>query len=178
MRRFTGYFLTGFVFLLLQTAVLPRILPAYLRPDLFIILIIYLSLAEKYLRGGFIAWLAGCLKDVFAGSTLGLHGLVFLLCFLFIKGTERRLNTESSLLLVILVFFGTLLERGLMAATLLIFADAGPSWQLPLRQLPMQIVITPLVALVLLITVRWLRRYSLGRLVIPGLRYLDNRYGS
>ena len=176
MRRFIAYLLIGFVLLFLQTSVLPRILPAALRPDLFIILIVYLSLAETFLRGSFIAWLAGCFKDVFAGSVLGFHGIVLLISFLIIKGTERRLNTESSLLLIILVFFGTVLERTLMAATLLIFADAGPAWQLPLRQLPVQMALTPLVAISILLIVRWLRRYTLGRLVIPELRYLDNRY--
>ena len=170
------YLALGLFSAFLQTAVFPRLLPAYLKPDLFIILIVYLSISETPLRGGLIAWLLGALKDVFAGLALGLHGFVFLIAFFIVKGTERRLNTESSLLLVFMVFFGTVFVKSLTALILLILTDSGGSWQVILRQIPPQMLSTAGVAYLLLLIIRWLHRSTNIQARIPGLRYVDNRY--
>ncbi len=178
MKRGLCYLLVGFFAVFLQTGVFPRFVPAYAKPDLFIILIVYLSLSETPLRGGLIAWLMGVVKDVFVGLTLGLHGFVFLIAFFVVKGTERRLNTENSFLLVLLVFLGTFFVNGLTALTLLILADSGDSWQVIVRQIPLQMLSTSGVALALLMTIRRLDRHTGLQARIPGLRYIDNRYES
>ena len=78
MSRLLIYFGCGLLFLLLQSTVIPWLLPAYLKPDLLLILLIYLGLNENFRSGAFLAYLLGCLLDVFAGHYLGLYGFVFL----------------------------------------------------------------------------------------------------
>ncbi|KIH76832.1 rod shape-determining protein MreD [Geoalkalibacter ferrihydriticus] len=170
MKSALGFILAGFVCAFVQTALFPRFLPLSTRPDLFILLIVCLSLSQNTLRGALIAWGLGGLKDVFAGQTLGLHGFVFLITFFLIKGTERRLNTESSLLLVLLVFAGVLIEGGLTAVTLLILDDVGRSWQIILRHIPMQALVSSAVACALLALMFWLQRRTGLKQIIPGLR--------
>ncbi|MFA5517601.1 MAG: rod shape-determining protein MreD, partial [Desulfuromonadales bacterium] len=75
MTRIFLYFLCGFIFVLAQTALIPQILPFALKPDLLLILIVYLGLNEKYVRGGALAYTLGMFEDVFAGHYLGLYGL-------------------------------------------------------------------------------------------------------
>ncbi|MDO3376723.1 rod shape-determining protein MreD [Geoalkalibacter halelectricus] len=170
MRPALGFFLAGLVCAILQAGIFPRFLPVFARPDLFILLLVCLSLSQDTLRGAFIAWGLGAIKDVFSGQTLGLYGFVFLITFFFIKGTERRLNTESSLLLVFLVFAGVLIEGGLAAATLLILDDVGRGWQIILRHIPAQALVSSGVAWVLLLLAFWLQRRTGLRQIIPGLR--------
>ncbi|WP_305046256.1 rod shape-determining protein MreD [Geoalkalibacter sp.] len=176
MKQVLIFVLLGFACALLQTAVFPRFLPPLARPELFVLLIVLLSLGQTAMRGGLIAWLLGLLVDVFAAQTLGLHGFVFLVTFFLIKLTERRLNTESSLLLVLLVFGGTLTLRGLTAITLLMLDEAGRSWRIILRQMPIQALTSALVACALLLLLRWLGRRTGMLEGVPGLRYLDTRY--
>lgn len=155
MKQAAFFCVLGFVCAFLQTAVLPLFLPPLLRPDLFILVLVVLSLSANYLHGAMIAWVLGALKDVFVGQTLGLHGFVFVLTFFLIKGTERRLNTESALLLVLLVFFATLIQGWLTAAVLLILDEAGRSWQVVLRRLPVQALVGSVTAwLILLLQAR------------------------
>lgn len=151
MKQAVLFCLLGLVCAFLQTAVFSRFLPPLLRPDLFILVLVALSLSTNYLHGAMIAWVLGALKDVFVGQTLGLHGFVFILTFFLIKGTERRLNTESTLLLVLLVFFATLLQGWLTAALLLILDDAGRSWQVVLRRLPVQALVSSVMAWLILV---------------------------
>lgn len=176
MKQALTFVLLGFGCALVQTAVFPRFLPPLARPELFMILIVFLSISQTALRGGLIAWLLGLLVDVFAAQTLGLHGLVFLVTFFLIKLTERRLNTESSLLLVLLVFGGTLVVRGITAMALLILDEAGRNWQIILGQMATQAFMSALVAAVALLVVRWACRRAGGPTGLPGLRYLDSRY--
>ena len=78
MNRLMVYFGCGLVFLLLQATVIPWLLPSYLKPDLLLILLIYLGLNENFRSGALLAYLLGCLLDVFAGHYFGLNGFVFL----------------------------------------------------------------------------------------------------
>ncbi len=178
MRRVFFYFLVGFVFVLLQTAFFPRLLPFHLKPDLLLILVVYLGLNEDFVRGGCLSYALGCLQDAFAGHYLGLYGMALLAVFVTVRGTADRLNTESSVLLLLLVFGGTFLEGGILFFSLGFFADAGPMLPLFLKYLVPQALIN-LGAAILLLTVafRLQRALPLG-MEIPGLRRLNSRHGS
>jgi len=178
VRRVVAYFLLGLGFLALQSALLPRFLPFETKPDLLLILVIYLGLHEDYLRGAGLSYVLGCLFDVFAGSSPGLYGTAFLATFLAVRGTASQLNTESSILLLFMVFCGSLFQAGILVFPLGFFADAGSLWSIILRHLPSQVLINLVVAYLLLKVVNRLQKRFFPRSRIPGLRRLDSRYES
>lgn len=178
MTRLVVYFSLGFVFLLMQTTVLPALLPLHFKPDLLLILVVYLGLNEGYVRGGSLAYVFGCLQDVFAAGYPGLYGLALLGVFLAVRGMVARLNTESSVLLLLLVGVGTLLQSALLLFALGFFADAGALWLIILKGLLPQIMLNLLAAFLLIRITLGLQRRFAPRLKLPGLRRLDRRYGA
>jgi len=145
----------GLLIAFLQTTILSRINPPSIRPDLFVFLVVYLSMTQKTSRGGPLAWLLGLLKDSFAGVTFGLHGFAFVATFLLARLVVRQLNPESSLLLVLLVSCAMALENGLIAMSLLMLADAGDGWRIVLQQIPAQVVVGALLSCLFLPFIRW-----------------------
>ncbi len=177
MRRVLIYFVAGIVFVVLQTALLPRLMPLHFKPDLLLILVVYLGLNEGYVRGGALSYLLGCLQDVFAAGYPGLYGLAQMVTFLAVRGAVGRLNTESSMLLLLLVAAGTVLQALLLLFSLGFFADAGALWRIVIRGLALQVALNTAVAFVLIKLVTRLQRRFAPRHHVPGLRRLDRRYG-
>ena len=175
MTRIVVYFLAGYLFMLLQAGLLPHLLPFGFTPDLVLILIVYLGLNEDYLRGSFLAYLLGCLQDVFAGTGLGLYGMALLATFLAVRGVVKRFNAESSLLLLFMVVCGTLLE-GAVLIGLGFFADINQLWLVILPRLAPQVLLNLVFAWLLLKLVTGLQRRLSPRRGIPGLQRLDRRY--
>ncbi len=140
MKSLPGYLLAGLGLLIIQSTVLPQFLPWHVKPDLLLILVIHLGFKESRLRAGVTCYLLGLMQDVFAGESLGLYGLVFLVVFLAIKSASSRLNAESPALLLFMVACGTLLEAFLLIFFLGFFAEAGHSWRIIVGSLPLQIV--------------------------------------
>ena len=178
MKQVLTYFLLSLGFLILQTALLPKILPFSLKPDLLLILVVYLGLTEGLLRGGSISALLGCLQDVFVGTSLGLYGFVLLAVFLGVRSAVDRLNTESSLLLLFVVCCGTLLEGGLLLFAVGFFAETGPIWPILLGRLLPQVALNLAAALLMLRLLLWIRKRLPPHVMIPGLQHLDRRYES
>lgn len=178
MTRVAVYCLLGVVFIVLQTALLPVVMPLHFKPDLLLILVVYLGLNEGYVRGGALSYLLGCLQDVFAAGYPGLYGLALLVTFLAVRGAASRLNTESSALLLLLVSAGTLLQVALLTFALGFFADAGSLWVIILPGLLPQILLNLAATLLLIKTATRLQRRFAPRHEVPGLRRLDRRYGS
>ena len=172
--RISLYALFGLLGLLIQTSVFPRIFPFQFKPDLILILIVYLGISEKYGSGGLFAFSIGLLYDVFAGSSFGMHGMIFLLIFFSVRSTIDFFNAENPFLLLFLVACGSLLQAGLLVI-LGAFADAGALWHIVLQHLPAQLLINIVSATVLMFAVTYLqKRYP--RLVVPGMQRLDERY--
>ncbi len=176
MKRIVGYFILGFFFVVLETALFPKFLPYHLKPDLVLILIVYLGLHEGYLRGAFLAYALGSLLDGLAGVYPGLFGLALLATFLAVRAVALRFNTENSLLLLFMVFCGTLVEGGLLVFPLGYFADAGPLWQIVFQHFLLQILLNLAAAWLLLAGFARLQKRFAPRSRIPGLRHLGRRY--
>lgn len=178
MTRVLVYLLLGFFFILLQTALFPRVLPFALKPDLLLILTVYMGLNEGYVRGGGLSYLLGCFQDVFAGQYLGLYGMASLAVFLIIRGAAGRLNTESSLLLLSLVFCGTFAQGGILFFSLGFFADTGPLLPLFLKHLVPQSLLNLAAAILLLLVASRIQKHLAPRVEIPGVRRMHSRYES
>lgn len=80
------------------------------KPDLLLIVMVYLALRGSFELGIPLAWLLGLLKDVFSGLYLGLNAFSFLLVFLVIKSVADRLYAESGFLFVVTVVVATLVS--------------------------------------------------------------------
>ena len=157
---------------------LPLVLPGYNKPDLLLVLVIYLGLHEGPWRGGLLVYLLGWSYDGMAGTFPGLNGFVMLGIFLAVRGIVTRVNTESSPLLLLLVSVGTVLQTVMAAFALDFFSQTARIWPQMVLQLPLQLLLNFLAALVLLrVTVR-LQRIFMPRRDLPGLRKLDSRYES
>ena len=172
--RIVIYFLIALLCMLFQTAFFPRIFPVYLKPDLLLILVVYLGVNEKYGSGGLLAYIFGCLLDVFAGSYMGMYGMTFLVLFFSVRSAVSYFNSESSLLLLFMVFCGTLLEAALLIL-LGSLAQAGDLWLVILQWIVPQVIVNVLIAYLFLFVVTRLQRYF-PRLVVPGLSRLDEDY--
>jgi rod shape-determining protein MreD len=101
----------------LQTAVLPVHIATPFKPDLLLVITVYLALRGTFRTGAPLAWLMGLIKDVFSGLYLGLNAITFLVVFLVIKNVADRLYAESSFLFVVTVAVATL---GSVTANLLL----------------------------------------------------------
>lgn len=170
MKRCSLYLLLALLFLVLETALLPRIFPVHLKPDLLLVLTVQIGLQESYLGGGLCAFALGSLQDVFAGHFPGLYAMALLVTFLVVRGVADRLNPESSFLLAMMAFVGSLIEGGVLMFSLLFFVDGGPFWPLILRYLLPQAVVNLLAAIVLLKLAPWLQRRLVSTVPLPGAR--------
>lgn len=157
----------GWLAILLQAVVLPPLFPAGVKPDLMLLLTIWIGLRESPWRGGVLVYGLGWLYDAYAGIYPGLHGFVLLTVFLIICGMATRLNTESLPLLWCLVGGGTLLHGALTVFAIEFFAETNQFWAVMLRSLPAQLIVNLLTAYLLR---RLYLRYRDIQLLPPGLR--------
>ena len=172
--RIAFYALFGLAGLIIQTAVFPRIIPVQFKPDLILILIVYLAISEKYGSGGLFAFCIGLLYDVFAGSAFGMYGMILLLVFFSVRSTIDYFNAENPFLLLFLVACGTVLQAGLLIL-LGALAEAGALWQIVLQHFPGQLLANTVAAALLILAITYLQK-RFPRLVVPGMQRLDERY--
>ena len=176
MNRTLIYFTLAGVAVVMQTVLLPLLLRGDYKPDLILLLVVYLGLHEGQWRGGLIVYLMGWFFDGVGGAFPGLYGFVLLAIFLAVRGIVTRVNTESSALLLLMVMAGTLLQGALVAFALDFFRRDMGVWAQIAWQLPVQLLLNFFAAFILLKLTVWLQRTFLPRRSLPGLRKLDSRY--
>lgn len=176
MRRIAIYLLIGLFFMLFQTVLFPKVFPIYLKPDLLLILVVYLGVNERFGPGGVLAYIFGCLLDVFAGSHLGMYGMTFLVLFFSVRGAVSFFNAENPFLLIFMVFCGTLIEA-MMLILLGFLARAGDLWLIIARWIVPQLLMNIFIACLLLLALTWIQR-RWPRVEIPGIKRLSESYES
>ncbi|MCD4688714.1 MAG: rod shape-determining protein MreD [Desulfuromonadaceae bacterium] len=160
MNLVVGYFFLGLAGILVETAIAPALLPLRLTPELLLILVIYLGLYRQGFYGGLAAYTLGLLQDSFAGSCLGLYGLIFLVLYLTLRGLAERLHTGSPILMLFMVLCGTLFQAAMLIFLLGFLTDAGPVWRNILSSLPLQVLLNLICAWLLLSIPQLLRRHQ------------------
>lgn len=93
---------------ILQGAVLPVYVVNNFKPDLLLVITVFLALRGSYGGGAPLAWLLGLVKDSLSGLYLGLNAFTFLIIFLVIKSVSDRLYAESGFLFVVTVTVASL----------------------------------------------------------------------
>jgi len=89
--------------IVIQVSLLPVFVRPPFKPDLLLVIMVFLALRGSVETGVPLAWLLGILSDVFSGMYLGLNALVFLISFVIIKSVSDRLYAESAILFVLTV---------------------------------------------------------------------------
>lgn len=178
MKGLILHLVCGLVFMLLQTTIFPRFLPPEMRPNLLLILVIYLGLSESFLRAAFLTLLLGALQDVFSGMTLGLYATVQLTVFLLVRLFSDHLNIESRPLLLGLISTGTVLQTFLLGFFLTTFAEAGPVLAILLPDLPVRVLFNMLAGWLLLVFFLRMQPLLGTRQGMAGISYQSKHHGA
>ena len=109
----------------LQVSFLPLYVISSFKPDLLLIIMVFLGLRGSFEIGTPLAWLLGLIKDTFSGLYLGLNAFSFLLIFFAIKNTSDRLYADSPGLFVLAVCISSLACCMLDLILLLMFTSPG-----------------------------------------------------
>lgn len=104
--------------IVIQVSLFPVFVRSPFKPDLLLVIMVYVALRGTFETGAPLAWLLGMLNDVCGGLYLGLNAATFLISFLVIKGVSDRLYADSAILFVLTVagvtFAGFMLNLLLM----------------------------------------------------------------
>lgn len=87
----------------LQVSFLPIFLRPSFKPDLLLIVMVFIALRGSFEAGAPLSWLLGLANDLCSGLYLGLNATAFLISFLVIKSVSDRLYAESAILFVLTV---------------------------------------------------------------------------
>lgn len=173
MKRFFLMILLGLTIIFLQTWLFPSLLPFRLKPDLFLILVVYFGIYAEFYRGAAFSLLFGWFQDVFAGNSMGLYGLVFLMIYFIVRYGASRFNAEALGTFYYLVFFSTLTEAFLVCFFQTFFTAAGMLWYIVIQNLLPQLLLNMLSAFLfvrILLLLQWTTELAVP---IPGRSLRD-----
>jgi len=125
MKRIIFPLFLGVIFITLQTTLLTFLPIRRIKPDVVLILTLYLSLFYPPISGGILAVFLGFLMDLFSGNSFGLYTLSRPLLFYVAQFFKERFYLESYISQFLFVFIFSLGE-GLLLFTLLSVLNPGP----------------------------------------------------
>jgi len=125
MRRIVFPLFLGILFLTLQTTLLRSLPVQSIRPDIVLILTLYLGLSYPLISGGILAFFMGYLMDLFSGNVLGLYTFSRPLIFYIAQLFKGRFYLEGFLSQFLFVFLSALAE-GLLILVLLNGLNPNP----------------------------------------------------
>lgn len=109
----------------LQVSLLPVFLRAPFKPDLLLIIMVFITLRGSFQAGAPLAWLLGMLDDICSGMFLGLNAATFLISFFIIRSISDRLYADSAILFVLAVA-GVTLAGFTLNLLLIVMFTASP----------------------------------------------------
>jgi rod shape-determining protein MreD len=125
MKRIVLTLFVGIFFLTLQTTLFTSLPIQRIRPDIVMILTLYLGLSYPSISGGIVAFLMGFLMDLFSGNSFGLYTLSRTFLFYVAQLLKDRVYMEDFSSQFFFVFIFTLFE-GLLILLLLSALNPGP----------------------------------------------------
>lgn len=109
-----SYFFLGVLLLILQTSLLTD-LPEWLGcPDLFFILVVFVSIRLKFIHGAVLLLILGLIMDIFSGIYLGIYPITYLVLFFLLHGLSRRLAIQDTVHRIALVTVSYLFANSLL----------------------------------------------------------------
>jgi rod shape-determining protein MreD len=73
----------GSVSIVIQCCVLGKIFPMELKPDLTLLVVVWVGLKGDYMSGLFSAFFLGVMEDLLSGAPLGLFSFIYLVAYMF-----------------------------------------------------------------------------------------------
>ena len=132
------------VILLLSTTLVRSMAVGGCQPDLFLIFVVYLSLAWPLEQSFFPCWLAGLVEDVFSGGGhIGAFAALYLVLALLISRVRQQLFVEHMVTRLIVVGGALVLSHGLWL--LIWYHSPGWRWSSALGTLMCRALYTVLV---------------------------------
>jgi rod shape-determining protein MreD len=110
MRRIALPLFLGIFFLTLQTTLLTSLSIQRVRPDIVLILTLYLAFSYPMVSGGILAFFMGYLMDLFSGNPFGLYTFSRPFIFCVARLFKDRFYLEGFLSQFLFVFFLALIE--------------------------------------------------------------------
>lgn len=95
-----------------QESVFALILPAYLIPNLLVILIVHLAFIEVSIFGALLVFLTGLIFDVASGVALGPWAAAFIIVYFVFSGLSQKIFLESVVAAFLAVLVATLVADG------------------------------------------------------------------
>jgi len=135
MKRFLYPFLAGLLLLTFQATLLASLPVNRIRPDVVLILILFLGFSYPTVLGGLIAFSLGFLLDLFSGNAFGLYTFTRPLIFFVAQLFRSHFYWKGFSFQFLFVFIFALLEGGLI---LLLISGLNPS---PFRNLYHSVII-------------------------------------
>jgi len=111
--------------IVIQVSLLPVFILPPFKPDLLLVIMVFLALRGPLETGAPLAWLLGMLDDVCSGLYLGLNAAAFLISFFVIKSVSDRLYADSAILFVLTVS-GVTIAAFLLNLLLIVMFTASP----------------------------------------------------
>lgn len=110
--------------IVVQVSLLPVFIHPSFKPDLLLVIMVFMALRWSSEAGAPLAWMLGMLNDVFSGLFLGLNAATFLISFLIIKSVSDRLYAESAFLFVLTVIGVTFVNFALSLILITMFTTS------------------------------------------------------
>ena len=111
--------------IVIQVSLIPVFVRPPFKPDLLLVIMVFIALRGSFRVGVPLAWLLGILDDIFSGLYLGLNAATFLISFLIIKSVSDRLYADSAILFILTVA-GVTLAGFTLNMLLMIMFTASP----------------------------------------------------
>lgn len=178
MRGFFLFLAAGIFFALLQSSVLPLFLSPNWRPNLILLLVLYLGLSENLSRALAAGLLLGAIQDSFCGPSLGLYISVYLIIILTTRALAEQLNIESPPLLLLIIAGGTVLQNLLIGLYLTLFAETASVLHILLPAIPKQLLTNLGFAAILLFLLLRFQRFYGYRSGLAGLISQSKHHGA
>jgi rod shape-determining protein MreD len=86
--------------IVIQVSLLPVFVRPSFKPDLLLVIMVFLALRGSLRSGAALAWLLGMLNDICSGLYLGLNAATFLMSYIVIKSVSDRVYADSAILFV------------------------------------------------------------------------------
>lgn len=119
------FFISLFFAILLQTNIFPSLLHTNIKPDIFLLLTLYLSLASDSSKGIVYGFISGMILDIFTGGAIGPNTLSLMTVGLLVGYIKNFLLLENIPAQALLVIVSTLyhwtivfIYRGIFQSTL------------------------------------------------------------
>ncbi len=111
--------------IVVQVSLLPIFVISPFKPDLLLVIMVFIALRGPFEAGAPLAWILGMLNDVCSGLFLGLNAATFLISFLIIKSVSGRMYAGSSLLFVLTVLGVTFVNFALSLLLMVLFTTTS-----------------------------------------------------